>query len=288
MKRAFYKFLVSVLTIPIFISCEKEVNNIKYPEYKPKWCISGYLSPDNFISRIIFSMNLRNYGNEWQFEDMGHSTVTLSDGTNLIVLDSAQMSYRGGIKRSDFPIKEGKTYTLKIITDKGFNAEASCTVPYRGNFNLEIDTIITRYHLPDSSVIFSIQPDIYFTDPQGIDNYYKLFCEEIRYTSKWSKSPYINEIYSAERTYFNDKGIDGLRSKFTLSGAGLSEDDDSCFLKVYLLNTDKTYYDYQKSVEKYNSGEDPFTEPSPVYSNISGGLGIFAAYTVDSLIFRLK
>jgi hypothetical protein len=91
-----------------------------------------------------------------------------------------------------------------------------------------------------------------------------------------------------QKAYFNDKGMDGLRAKVSIEGIGLSDMTDSCFLKIYLLNTDKAYYDYQKSLEKYNSGEDPFTEPSPVYSNISGGLGIFAAYTVDSLIYRLK
>jgi len=288
MKRTSYTFIVSVLAILTFFSCEKEVNNIKYPEYKPKLDISGYLSPDNLMTKIIFSMNLRNYGNQWQFDDMGHPTVTLSDGTNLIVLDSAQMSYRGGIKRSDFPIEEGKTYTLEVTTDKGFNAEASCTVPFRGNFNLEIDTTLRKYIYEDSIVNISVQPDFYFTDIKGVDNYYMVLCEEIRYNSDRTQSPYFNPLHVGEKAYFSDKDRDGLRYKLPIESTGLSDMTDSCFLKIYLLNTDKVYYDYKKSVDKYNSGEDPFTEPSPVYSNISGGLGIFAAYTVDSLIFRLK
>jgi hypothetical protein len=288
MKRALNTCIISVLAILSFISCEKEVNNIKYPEYKPKWDISGYLSPDNFISRIILSVNLRNYGNQWQFDDMGHPTVTLSDGTNLIVLDSAQMSYRGGIKRSDFPIEEGKTYTLKIKTDKGFNAEASCTVPFRGKFDLDVDTTVTRYLYEDSIPLQTVHPYLYFTDTKGVDNYYMVLCEEISYSSLYNHSNNIYEVGLGQKAYFNDKGIDGSRIKLSIEGTGLSNMTDSCFLKIYLLNTDKVYYDYKKSVDKYNSGEDPFTEPSPVYSNITGGLGIFAAYTVDSLVFRLK
>jgi len=286
MKRALNTFIVSALSILTFISCEKEINNIKYPEYKPKWDISGYLSPDNLKSKIILSVNLRNYGNQWQFDDMGHPSVTLSDGINQLVLDSTQM--RDGIKRSDFPIEEGKTYTLEVKTEKGFNAEASCTVPYRGNFNLEIDTTLRKYIYDDSIVVISVQPDFYFTDIKGIDNYYMIFCEEIRYNSDRPQSPYINPLPAGEKAYFNDKDRDGLRFKIPIESTGLSYMTDSCFLKIYLLNTDKVYYDYQKSIDKYKSGEDPFTEPSPVYSNISGGLGIFAAYTVDSLIFRLK
>jgi hypothetical protein len=288
MKRTLCTFVVSALVLLTFISCEKEVNKIRYPEFKPKWVISGYLTPDNLITRIIFSRNIRNYGNQWQFDDMGHPTVTLSDGTNMIVLDSAQMSFRGGIKRSDFPIEEGKTYTLEITTDKGFNAEASCTVPIRGKFDLKIDTTVTKFVLPDSTIELSVKPYFYFTDNKGVDNYYMIFCEEIRYTSYYSQKKYVNALSLGQKAYFTDKGIDGLRSKISIEGTGLSYRVDSSFLKIYLLNTDKTYYDYNKSIDKYNSGENPFTEPSPVYSNITGGLGIFTAYTVDSLIFRLK
>jgi hypothetical protein len=63
---------------------------------------------------------------------------------------------------------------------------------------------------------------------------------------------------------------------------------DSAFIKIYLLNTEKSYYLYQKSLEDYKSGEDPFTEVTPVYSNIDGGLGIFTSFTIDSLIYRLR
>jgi len=287
MKRVFYKFIASVLAILSFISCEKEVNNIKYPEFKPKWDISGYLSPDNLINTISLSQNLRNYGNEWQFDDMGHTTITLSDGTNQIDFDSTQMR-DGRIKRSDFPIEEGKTYTLKVKTDKGFNAEASCTVPFRGNFDLEIDTIITKYVYEDTIIAITVHPYFYFTDTKGVNNYYMIFSEEIRYNSDYQPYRSIDPLPLVQKAYFNDKGRDGLRIKLSVEGTGLSKNIDSSFLKIYLLNTDKAYYDYQKSVDKYNSGEDPFTEPSPVYSNISGGLGIFASYTVDSLTFRLK
>jgi hypothetical protein len=286
MKRALYTLIVSVLATISFISCEKEVNNIKYPEYKPKWNISGYLSPDNRKSRIIISMSLRNYGNPWQFDDMGKPEVTISDGTNLLDIDSTQM--REGIKTSDFPIEEGKTYTLKVTSDKGFNAEASCTVPLRGNFDLGIDTTITRYMYQDSILLLFVHPDFYFTDTKGVDNYYMILCEKIVYSPDNKPSMSVNEVYMGQNQYFNDKGIDGLRSKISIETTGIPKTADSSFLKIFLLNTDKTYYDFKKSLEKYNSGENPFTEPSPVYSNIKNGLGIFAAYTVDSLVIRLK
>jgi hypothetical protein len=286
MKRSFYKIIGIVPAVLIYLSCEKEVNNIKYPEYIPKLNISGYLSPDNSVNTIVLSQNLRNYGDQKLNIFMGKITMILSDGINQIVFDSSQIWNR--LKNSDFPIEEGKTYTLKVSTDKGYNAEASCTVPFRGHFNLEIDTTIKKYIYQDTIVTLSIQPDIYFTDTKDIDNYYMIFCEEIRYNSTYKPPKSIHAHSLIQKAYFNDKGFEGLRQKIPVEGTGLSEKDDSVFLKIYLLNTDKVYYDYKKSLEKYRSGEDPFTEPSPVYTNITGGLGIFASYTVDSLIFRLK
>jgi hypothetical protein len=63
---------------------------------------------------------------------------------------------------------------------------------------------------------------------------------------------------------------------------------DSAFLRIYLLSTDKPYYDFHKSLENFSLGDSPFSEPSFLYNNVNGGLGIFASYTLDSLIFRVK
>jgi hypothetical protein len=122
----------------------------------------------------------------------------------------------------------------------------------------------------------------------GEDNFYSFLSELTSYNS--SSFPIRAEsiiLADPKYSYFNDKGIDGKRSKIQLSNIYLNN-YDSAFLKIYLLNTDKPYYDYHKSIEKYQSGETPFTEASPIYSNIKDGLGIFAAYTYDSIVIRLK
>jgi hypothetical protein len=286
MKKVVYRFLVSVIVVIISVSCEKVVNNIKFPEFTQKLVISGCISPDNAVNYIKISSNLRNYGDLWALDTVGKVTVTLTDGINMISLDTTKSGYF--FNSSDFPVIAGKTYTLNVNTETGLSAEASSTIPFRYNFDLEIDTIRTIYHILNYGEDVSIHTEIYFTDPEGEENYYTLLCEQISYISKWSKTPYIFPITIPGRSYLNDKGRDGTRFKIALSGIGASKDVDSSFLKVYLLNTDKVYYDYQKSLENYNSGEDPFTEPSPIYSNITGGLGIFAAYTIDSMILRLK
>ncbi len=48
-------------------------------------------------------------------------------------------------------------------------------------------------------------------------------------------------------------------------------------LSIYLLTTDRHYYEYHRSLSRYQ-----FTtgleDPVKIYSNVKGGLGIFASY----------
>ena len=193
---------------------------------------------------------------------------------------------------SELPVEEGKTYVLKVESAKGLFAEASCTVPIKKNLFPELDTVSIHYtNSYDNSKYTYLQSDFYFTDIKGEENYYGVFSE-----LTWPDPPYTfsktqNKILvDPKYNCFNDKGIDGNRLKIPLESfyntyIGLH---DSTYFKIYLLNTDKPYYDYHKSIEKYQSGETPFVEASPIYSNIKGGLGIFAAYTYDSIVIRLK
>ena len=63
---------------------------------------------------------------------------------------------------------------------------------------------------------------------------------------------------------------------------------DSLLVTYYLLAIDDEYRIYENSFDNYTEGE-VFTEVSPLYSNIEGGLGIFASYLVaDSIRLKIK
>ena len=286
MKRTITYLAISVFALLVFLSCEKEVDNIKYPVFNQKLVVFGILSPGNEKNFISVNSTIKIYGPIFSIVKWGNMTATISDGTNEISLDTTI----GGFvfRSSDFSVEEGKTYTLRIKSDFGLSAEASCTVPFRRNCNIEIDTTMRQYYdTPDTGNSYTwINLDLYFNDFKGETNYYRLLSEITSYRS--TIPLYYSPGEGNEFSVISDKGRDGERFKITMPGHWKGGLSDSTFLKAYLLNTDKVYYDYQKSLENYSSGEDPFTEPAPLYSNITGGLGIFAAYTVDSLIFRLK
>ncbi|WP_026631124.1 DUF4249 family protein [Dyadobacter alkalitolerans] len=49
-------------------------------------------------------------------------------------------------------------------------------------------------------------------------------------------------------------------------------------LLLQVFNIDVNYYKYLRSLETTQNLDTPFSEPAPLYSNIQGGLGCFAAY----------
>lgn len=301
MKTSINILLVLIIIFSLTASCEKDVNNIKHPEFNFKLVISGFLSPEERNHYISVATNGPIYYDSILDYNQGLFSATLSDGSKEILLRPIFMKYiLSGVPdsvvngfmftSSELPVEEGKTYVLKVESDKGLYAEASCTVPYKRNLFPELDTVSIHYtNSYDNSKYTYLKPDFFFTDIKGEENYYGVFCE-----LTWTDPPYTysktqNKILvDPKYNCFNDKGIDGNRLKVPLESFSNTYLKDSTYFKIYLLNTDKPYYDYHKSIEKYQSGETPFTEASPIYSNIKGGLGIFAAYTYDSIIVRLK
>lgn len=280
------KYWLHIIVLIALISCEKEVSDVKLPEFKQKMVINSFISPINTVSNIDITSNRRIYGELGIIETLGNLTAFISDNTREIPLEQISSGFR--FKRKDMPIKEGKTYKLRVISDKGISAEASCTVPLYRNLKIETDTFRTVYK--DTYDIFHsyLKMNVSFTDYPGEDNYYRLYCEQDIY--KFSEGIFYNISYFGfKNELFNDKGKNGEKSLITSINIRDINDLDSSYIKVYILNTSKSYYDYQMSLKNYSGNkDDPFAENSPVYTNVTGGLGIFAAYNVDSLIFRLK
>jgi hypothetical protein len=291
--RIIYYILLIVLISTV--ACEREATNVILPEYKQKLAITSFISPSDAISYFFVTSNQRIYGNLGSEETPGNLTAFISDGSTEVALDTTKTGFK--ISREKMGIKHGKTYKLRVISDKGLSAEASSTVPVKRNFSLKADTLSVLEQFPDipDDRVFYVTAS--FTDYPGEDNYYKLF----EVTTIYSTNPetgvawkYNSSSSLFNKMFFTDKGMDGKeisqRTEGTYEDSYSSQDSDpdSIFMKIYLLNTEKSYYQFHQSLLNYSAGEIPFSEVSPLYSNITGGLGIFSSYTVDSVIVRLK
>ncbi len=279
---------IALLLSLLLPSCEKDASHVKLPEFEQKLVVNAFLSPRDTISIISVTSNRKLYGAINENTSPGDITATLSNGTSEI--SPALSGERFIFRRNDMKIEEGKTYTFRVRSNKGLTAEASATVPFRRPLKIEIDTFSLFYDYGDGSGRGwrEYNADIYLTDYPGEDNYYRFAAKEIIYNSNYSYYPYDYDIYPTEPIVFTDRGRDGKRFLINSVTYDNASGDDSAHLIMYVLITDKDYYNYHYSMDNYAGGSDPFTEISPAWSNIKEGLGIFASYVVDSAVFRLK
>jgi hypothetical protein len=277
--------------------------------------VEAYFSPEQDSNFIYITSTQNRFGEITGIApSLGNLNLYLSDGTKEIKLDTTRLdSYHFGAymyKIKNMRVTEGKTYHLKVTSDKGLTAEANCTVPFKKDFKLEVDTnsIVSMGEFGFKQSITYVNFSI--TDIPGEFNYYRLlyiyqqYSSRVDYSQKSLKNQLKGEVPVTNvfepgigDKVFNDVGMDGkkiLLRSIHLPPVYLNIDPhpyskvDSTILRVYLLNTDKPYYDFHYSLLNWSRGDSPFTEASFTYSNIKGGVGIFAAYRIDSLIFRVR
>ena len=82
--------------------------------------------------------------------------------------------------------------------------------------------------------------------------------------------------YRAGWELFSDENADGTHISRNYSFEYYTNSDTLLAVDVYLLNCNYDYYSFHRSVDNY-TGDNPFAEPTLIYSNVNEGLGIFAA-----------
>ncbi|MCX6253665.1 MAG: DUF4249 domain-containing protein [Bacteroidia bacterium] len=271
-------------------SCETDVEMVNAPEFKQKLVIAGFISPSDEISYFRVTSNRKLYGELNTEEPLGLISGSISDGLNEVALDTCRTGMM--LNHEKMQISFGKSYKIKISNAGGLYAEAKCTVPSRRTFKIEADTFSVLREMDQfgpypGDTYRSIDFRVSFTDIPGEENFYRIYGKIRGYSRTWDGTGYL--VFNDDDV-ISDKGMDGksiiLRTEQNYSEYFSSP--DSLFVKIYLFNTEKSYYLFHKSLKDYNDGENPFTEASPVFSNITGGFGIFTSYTVDSLVVRLK
>jgi len=289
MKRVPIKYIIAFILICPASSCEKEVRHVKLPPFEQKLVLASFISPSDSMCFVTVSSNRRLYGELNDFESPGSLSGTISDGYTTLTLDTTATGLK--FRNSKIKTEPGKTYRLKIMSDKGLSAEGECIIPQYRNFMIKLDTFSVLHSIPGYNTWREFSIDITFTDFPGEVNYFRLTGTFTGYKTpeEPGKTEMTGRKLAFSKELFTDKEAGSGSIIKSSSGLGQAFSYyDSAFIKIYLLNTEKSYYLYHKSLDDYNSGDDPFSEVTPVYSNITGGLGVFSSFTVDSLIFRLK
>jgi hypothetical protein len=288
-----YILLIAILLA--ITACEKEVTNIKLPQGSSKLVVTSFISPQDTLLRVSVLESVPAIGkNTLTIADIPNATVSISDGERSVNLlyNTQVLAYTA--EADDMPIIPGHTYSLKVSDAKGRKAEARCTVPVTQEIPLEIaiDSAKNQYNNNFMDYFMTMK----WQDTPGEINYYCIFAEI--YTSQGpSGTPYFQPVYFVDSynriQLYSDNRLDG--AKFS-SPKGVvwkrpssPEFPASNTLIAYLLNTDEHYYRYHQSLNNNNNVDgNPFAEPVLIYSNMNGGLGVFAAYNRTNVSMLLE
>jgi hypothetical protein len=280
-------YFVMAVIILSAISCEREAKNVTLPEFGHKLVVTSFISPYDSVSFVTVESNERLYGDLSNMEPLGDISVNISDGSKRIALEKGD--YYFFFRRKYMAVQEGKKYTLEVSAANGLKADAECTVPLSRDLNISADTTRIYSTDPDGGKWSELKIKVYLEDPAGEKNYYRFAAKQMDYNPLYGGYPIIWDLDIEEKLWFSDEGYDGKRIYANSARCpSFSNVSDSVKVVIYILNTNEDYFLYHKSLEEYSGGDGPFSEASPVFSNINGGIGIFAGYTVDSLVFRLK
>jgi hypothetical protein len=290
MKILTIKYFVPLLLLITSVSCEFNADLVDAPPFKQELVVTAFISPSDKISYFRVISNKKIFGELNTEEPLGLLSGFISDGKVEVALDTCRFGLM--LNHEKMQIGYGKKYKLRVSSENGLKAEAECTVPLRRHFLIETDTFSVIKESTDYSpyphrIYRSINLKAKFTDMPGEDNFYRIFGT-LRGYSRYSR---LSGEVIFDTEFLSDAGMDGKSIVSNMDeqiSEFLSMADDSLFINIYLFNIEKSYFRYHKSMMNYVSGEDPFTEATPMYSNISGGLGVFTSYTIDSLLIRLK
>ncbi|MDP3464068.1 MAG: DUF4249 domain-containing protein [Bacteroidales bacterium] len=268
-------YLFIALT-PAIISCDDFVSDVDVPLTKPKLVVNSYISPEDSEIKVIVQRSLPLYTEhpayDQKFPVVSDATVILTQGENSITIPYYPYAGHYHSTTSEFPVEPGKTYYLEVSTPDGDKVTASCTVPFNLPPDIEITNIESRNEdgYSQKTVYFRFQ------DTPGAGDFYRSELM-IRYGDGTPGNSYYTpmDLETGDR-FVADANKDGEYFIYKTFGIGIIPNEKPSLL-IHLSLTDKNYYSFHKSA--YTDEDDnPFVEPTPVFSNIEGGLGVFGAF----------
>lgn len=283
-------YIVLIATIIGFSSCEYDATNVDIPVIESKLVVQCFISPQKTKVEALVSFSSPIYGNNKAEDWIDNATVEITNGTiqKKLTLNNNGFRPKYEIDSNDFKIEAGRTYTLYVSTPDGRTVNATCTVPFKIDSTSLVynwDSVVTKK--PDvGSIDRTIRLNMKWTDRQQGENYFRAGANVLIYAennpNNVLKERMSNNSYS---DLFTDAGKDGATlernslERTVTSQVGGSVGQFSFIpkgIEIYILNCEENYYKYHKTSES-NNIDDPFSEPTLVFSNIIGGLGCFGA-----------
>ncbi|MEO6282502.1 MAG: DUF4249 domain-containing protein [Dyadobacter sp.] len=316
-----FAYNILILLMAGLFACESLITDIpasKLPKSESKLVVQSFISPQATRINVVVTESVPLFGEITSSRGsvIRNAIVKISDGVHeaVIPFDTASQLY--SIDKALFVIAASKTYTLNVSDGKR-TVTSSCTVPEKQAFTKTyvIDTSLSRNGYDTDTALtlkmtwddivgdinfyrVKASVDLEYSIPEG--NSAETFKERRvrnRFNFRWDETIGRND-------YQSDLNIDGVTFTSPVGRASLPQvvtydyGNGSKFtvypkakiitVTMEIYNTDENYFKYNRSLETRGSSDNPFVEPSLIFTNINGGLGCFAAYNAGQAIYRPK
>lgn len=269
----------------LFLSCRKEAN-VKLPEAKPLPVMYSYICPTDFLIRLKLMSSSPLYSAANQTGIMtavpdGDVKISGAQGTAPLIFNPNTHYYE--LRTSAYPIVPGQVYKMTVTTIDGNVATAETQVPFT---SVPINTVTVEAISESFGTFDHIK--VSFTDEPGKENYYRiaaLYAYVYTFqTDTMADDTHINELYSDVNHDGEPVSLDGRYYQQRYDSIGYYSTQ---YYDAFLYNCSPSYYNFHKSLRNY-SGDNPFAEPTLIYSNVKGGFGCFGAYTASRFRYKKK
>jgi hypothetical protein len=270
------QIFISLIATCLLASCEM-IAEVDIPKVPSKLVVTSFISPQDTNWQVYVGQTKPIFEKTITSEYVKDATVQLSNGSQTAVIPANPSQYgyyELNIKQAPFLIEAGKTYFLTVSAPDGRQVKAQCTIPISATSVSSIEVVNGSGGIPFTGTMK-------WQDSPNETNFYRCFAYTKYYLSlvggAWEG--YIpNRDY--DRKLYKDTNRQGANFSWEIdmqASEGYT-DKKSRFLFI-LLNTDENYYKYMTTRESASNNEgNPFAEPSAVFSNVEGGLGVFAGY----------
>jgi hypothetical protein len=255
------KTCVGILLLFAIISCNKVVD-VELPPYHPEIVVEMYLE-DGKPLRCLVSESLP-YTDTVIKKPLEDALVIFSDGVQNDTLayrmneDIANARFYNYFHPRILRADATKTYSLRVTDSK--ERSVSGTTRFSQTF-IDIDSLTSR---ESEREVDTFTVGVMITDPAETNNYYRFVMGR-----RLNDYRYDQNDFTVSDISFNGKA-------FSFYSEGDFARNDTVTVRVYSLL--KEHYDYLQSVDDARgSNFNPLSQPGKIKSNVSGGIGIFAA-----------
>jgi hypothetical protein len=287
----FYKMSRLIVAIPLaffmflFSSCEQNAD-VELPEVPPKLVLVGFITPqDTAVSvRVSKSRPVFQSSNVNVNESVVDATVTIYGNSTSIQLPYVFSMEMYSVPIAQFPIIPGNEYRIEVSAPGMETVTATTTVP--GNPPADFTASMT-YTIDSSNIynwMYSASLSTSFTDFPAEGDYYRLVGKSVVIDQFASDTMRWN---AGTEFIIDANGGSGLVSRSRNYEFGMSSPSSGgptlYALDVYLMHCSEEYYEFHRALADYSGGDDPFSEPTLMYTNVTGGFGVFAGATYSNV-----